>query len=195
MIDSFNKQCSKCGHEYHHEWVFKKGPGTSPVCKYCRNPRGRGKNREPIIRKVADVISRHAKSLGIPKDRLIEIYGWDPLVLKDQLETILNNPESRCPYTGRFFKKLPSGGFDLSDISLDIIHRDKKPFLLNNTRWVSRLGNTLKGKDNDRWEAERNYVTRWQKWNDAGGYLVLKPQLDLFSEVRREHQFKLKIVK
>ena len=143
--------CIRCGTEYHPHlvnWVFRVGQRPEllcpdfrkRVCRACEQARrDRRKQRDRWTMKARDVIRRHAARLGVARDILITVYGWDPRRLAHDAEHQYSNG---CNYCGEPYAAMGRG---LGSITLDIQDRDRPPYYCTNTKWCCLDCNRRKG--------------------------------------------------
>src|ERR1700733_625226 len=107
--------------------------------------------------KARAVIRRHAARLGIDKDALITVYGWEPQRLAHDAEHQYTNGCNYCgePYAGM--------GHGLADITLDIQDRTGPPYYCTNTKWCCNTCNRKKGAMSTvAFEVNRQVWDRWK---------------------------------
>jgi hypothetical protein len=113
----------------------------------------RRSQRNPYVLKAQSVIRRHAEGLGIAKEELVTVYGWDPRILAQHAE---HQYAGSCYYCGD-----PYVG--LADVTLDIQDRCRKPYYCTNTKWCCLDCNRDKGvKTPEEFEARRRIKALWR---------------------------------
>lgn len=109
--------------------------------------------------KARDVIRRHALRLGVTKEYLITVCGWDAERLAHDAEFQYGNG---CNYCGHAYRDM---GHGLADITLDIVDRSQPPHYRTNTRWCCQTCNRKKGDKGPAWfEADRQIYELWKRW-------------------------------
>ena len=150
--------CIQCGTLYHPhlvDWVFCSR--RKPVCFACeRAGRAQTRQRHRRALKASGVIRRHAERLGIDKELLVTVYGWEPQRLAHDAEHQYGN---RCSYCGEPYAGMGRG---LADITLDIQDRDRPPYYCTNTKWCCQDCNRKKGAMSP--EAFEAYRQMWNLW-------------------------------
>src|SRR5271167_454863 len=137
-------RCIRCGTVYHPhlvEFVFRARPNhRMHVCRACeRIRRDQRKQPDRWAVKASGVIRRHADRLGIDKDQLVTVYGWEPQRLAHDAE---HQYASGCNYCGEPYAGMGRG---LADITLDIQDRAHPPYYRTNTKWCCQDCNRKKG--------------------------------------------------
>lgn len=164
------RRCNRCGTDYPPhlvETAFRtnntRGRHDASkrrwLCRACEQTGRDGRkvvNRWPV--KARDVIRRHAVRLGVDKADLIGRYGWDPERLAHDAQYQYGNG---CNYCGGNYAQM---GHGLSDITLDIMDRDKPPYYRTNTKWCCQTCNRKKGTMTpDDFEADRQVWELWRR--------------------------------
>jgi hypothetical protein len=165
------RQCTRCGTVYPQhlvEWAFRTHLGglfaSSPgyrkrVCRACeQTARDQRKQRDRWAIKARDAIRRHAARLGIDKDKLVTVYGWDPQQLADDAE---HQYGKNCSYCNKPYAAM---GHGFADITIDIVDRTRPPFYCTNTKWCCQTCNRKKGpRTPEAFEANRQMWNAWER--------------------------------
>jgi hypothetical protein len=146
------KQCWRCSGQYPEEFfpvrrglnAFK--PERRGVCDGCL-PKARDKTKQANrwLVKAASTARRHAKKyidkgLATSVEGFCKKFKW----FKDKIAHALEYASGNgCQECGRKFSTMGNG---LSDITIDIIDREKLPFFGLNTRIICGTCNREKGK-------------------------------------------------
>jgi hypothetical protein len=164
--------CIRCGTVYRPhlvEWAFRarragQQHASSPnyrkrVCRACeQTSRDQRKQRDRWAVKARDVIRCHADRLGIDRDELITIYGWDLQRLAHDAEHQYTNG---CSYCGEQYDGM---GHGFADITLDIQDRGCPPHYCTNTKWCCQTCNRKKGAMTpEEFEANRQMWNLWKQ--------------------------------
>lgn len=170
------RRCNRCGTMYPArlvEGAFRfrgldasrprsTGRGRS-ICRPCEQT---ARDTKKIVNrwatKARDVIRRHADRFGIDKTDLVQCYGWEPERLAHDAEYQYGNG---CNYCGGKYRDM---GHGLSDITLDVVDRDKPPYYRTNTRWCCQTCNRKKGTmEPEEFELDRQMWETWRRQQEA----------------------------
>jgi hypothetical protein len=163
--------CKACGGDYSEAFFAKNSDKRlrldasnrcRKICIGCeQTKRDSQKQRDRWAAKARDAIRRHAKGF-IEKGvihlagELTERFGWNA---KDLAHDLAHAYENGCPYCRKPFKEM---GHGLSDLTIDIIDRAKKPFYATNTKIACATCNREKSTtDPDQWAAK---LIDWDRW-------------------------------
>jgi hypothetical protein len=115
-------------------------PSARSICRPCeQTKRVEAKRGNRWSAKARSLIGRHANSLGVTKERLINEYGWDARQIEDDARYQYENV---CGYCRHPYKDMAHGP---SDLTLDVIDRDRLPYYSTNTLWCCATCNRAKG--------------------------------------------------
>ena len=171
--------CKVCGGLYTEVFYEKNRVGKNSylrraICIGCRqSTRDEFKGRNRPLKKAQAVIKTHAPKLIArgkigSESELATRYGWS---VPEMVQDIINATKSACPYCLKPFSTMPHG---LSDITLDIVDRDRPPYYKTNVRWVCTTCNRAKATTTaDVW-AER--LAMWAEWGKRQAWLALQPK-------------------
>lgn len=156
-------RCVRCGTVYPPhlvEWAFRAhraGLHRRRVCQLCEQT-ARRKQRNPWAVKAQGVIRHHAVRLGIDRDELVTVYGWDPQRLALHAE---HQYAGGCNYCGEPYAGM---GHGLADITLDIQDPNRRPYYCTNTKWCCQSCNRDKGAMSpEAFEARRQVLNHWKR--------------------------------
>jgi len=171
---SESHRCTRCGTRYPPHLVgtafrtvrrrmHQASRQAGNVCRPCEQTgRDERKIGDRWAVKARDVIRRHATRLGVSKDDLINVHGWDSARLAHDAEFQYGNG---CNYCGHSYQAM---GHGLADITLDIVDRARPPHYRTNTRWCCQTCNRKKGvMTPDAFEADRQIYDLWNRQQDA----------------------------
>jgi len=127
------------------------------VCRPCeQTSRDEHKQSDRWAVKARDVIRRHAVSLKVTKEDLIQVYGWDPRRLAHDAEHQYGNG---CSYCGHPYMAM---GHGLADITLDVQDPEARPYYRTNTKWCCATCNRKKGRTPpEQFERDRQVYELW----------------------------------
>lgn len=165
-----NRTCSRCGTSYASHLIaaaFRNWTDISrrsvhrspPVCRPCeQTARDKKKRDNRWPTKARDTIRLHVRRLGVPKQDLITVYGWDPKTLAHEAEFQYGNG---CSYCGHPYREMGHGP---SDITLDIIDHRQPPYYRTNTKWCCQTCNRKKGdRGPEFFELDRQVYETWSR--------------------------------
>jgi hypothetical protein len=131
-------------------------------CRPCKDlAREQRRRRRCLTVKARDVLRRHAPRLGIEKNDLITVYGWDPQTIAHDAE---HQYTGRCNYCNKRYAEMGRG---LGDITLDIQDRNRGPYYRTNTKWCCQGCNRKKGVlSPEEFKADLQIWDLWERSKD-----------------------------
>jgi hypothetical protein len=143
------KKCSKCGGEWDEEAFFRKNTehrrsgqvylATHSVCIGCElTERNDPTPEERARRKAHNTLVHHADKRGMTPTDFAKRYGWNT---DRMVYDIMHGHMNTCTYCWEKYERM---GHGLSDITLDVIHRDREPYYRTNTKWCCQTCNREK---------------------------------------------------
>jgi hypothetical protein len=127
------------------------------VCRACeQDVRDARKRDNRWATKARSTTKRHADRLGIQRDDMVVVYGWDAKRLAHEAEHAYGNG---CGYCGHPYISM---GHGFQDITLDVIDRSRPPYYRSNTKWCCQTCNRKKGTlSPEEFEQDRQV---WELW-------------------------------
>ena len=125
------------------------------------------KQRDRMLQKIRDTIRRHAKKLGIARDRLMHHYGW---TIENLRRDACEHYEHKgCGYCEEPFHQ----GATFNDLTLDIVDPKVEPFYSFNVKWICMACNRMKQLASPVVFAIR--LVMWKRWRQRQAVLKAAP--------------------
>lgn len=125
------------------------------------------KQRDRMLQKIRDTIRRHARKLGVTRDRLMHHYGWT--VEKLRQDALDHYERKGCGYCDKAFLK----GATMNDLTLDIVDPTAEPFYTFNVKWICNACNRMKQLASPVVFAIR--LAMWKRWHARQAALKAMP--------------------
>jgi hypothetical protein len=149
MLVIKTKKCSKCGGDWDEEAFFRRNPDarasapargdTRAICIGCElTERNDPTPEERARRKAHNTIVHHSDKRGMTPSDFAKRYGWDR---ERMVYDIMHGHANTCAYCWEKYERM---GHGLSDITLDVIDREREPYYRTNTRWCCQTCNREK---------------------------------------------------
>jgi hypothetical protein len=133
-----------------------------PVCIGCElTERNDPTPEERARRKAYNTINHHAEKRGMTPTDFAKRYDWN---IERMVYDITHGHENTCAYCWERYERM---GHGLSDITLDVIDRDREPYYRTNTRWCCQTCNREKSSLPPwRWERRLIVWPLYMRWRE-----------------------------
>ena len=169
------KKCSKCGGEWDEEAFFRRDTSINrrsagalaeqyrTVCIGCElTERNDPTPEERARRKAHNTTALHAAKCGMTPNDFAKRYGWD---IERIVYDIIHGHENTCPYCWEKYERM---GHGLTDMTLDIINREREPYYRTNTKWCCSTCNREKASlPAELWERRLIVWPQYMKWRNS----------------------------
>ena len=169
------KKCGKCGIEADEEAAFRRDASKSrrsasahaeqfrAVCVGCElTERNDPTPEERARRKARNSLVGHAEKYEMQPAEFAKRYGWD---IERMSYDILHVHANTCTYC---WEKYEHMGHGLSDVTLDIVDRQREPYYRTNVKWCCQTCNREKASMTpELWARRLEFWPQYMKHREA----------------------------